>query len=246
MGYKVNPVSFRLGIQRNWNSFWFGSFDYQQLFEEDLQIRNYVQNIYAKNKIPHGTCYIKRWLNNSSETAISLYNPPNDYETIFNKRILRNSMRLITGQKQPVLLIKRTKYEGSSFFFTIPVKNSQLVAYYIAYELEKRNPFNEIMQDIFDWIKETDNFLGIHIQCSGRFSGEDRTRTLLKKKGKMPFSTMSSNIDYGFSDAFTVYGAIGVKVWLFLSPEERKNNDLKSKKNKIFKIAKRASWGNRD
>lgn len=261
MGYKINPISFRIGFKRNWNSFWFGSYDYQRLLEDDLQIRSYLEDICAREKVPHGNVYIRRSVNKDLVVSMPRYNPSDRYmdklprkpdqEVISavgqnkrKQRLLLNSLKRLTGQTDSHFTVQRTKYKGSSFFFTIPVKNAQLIAHYVAYELQKRNPFHEIMQDIMDWVKETKDFAGIIVQCSGRSTGKDRTQALLKKRGNMPYSTMSSKVDYGFSDAFTVSGASGVKVWLFLNPREKKD-DSKSKENEILKISKRFNRGNR-
>lgn len=221
MGHKINPLSFRLGVKRAWNSFWFGGVDYSLLLNEDLQIRHYIDNICNKSKISRGAPLIKRWLNSKTQISLSLYNPPIDetqtqisFKNVNNLQLI-NSIKKLTGNSRTNVFSIPIKYKGSFFFFTIPITNAQLVAHYIAYELEKRNPFNEVIQDLMDWIYESKNLLGLHISCSGRFMGEDRSRTLWKKHGKMPYSTLDAHIDYATSTAISKYGCIGIKVWIY-------------------------------
>lgn len=220
MGYKINPIGFRIGTYRNWNSFWYGNFDYSQLLEEDLSIQTYFKSLSHRTKTPISNCYIKRWLNSNIVVSYSKYTPPYLINK-FNKHNIENSIQKITGanyvNSKQMVRISKSKVKTNSFFFTFPITNAQLVASYISYELEKRNPFKEVIQDVMDWVYETKNLLGIHIACSGRLQGEDRAKTMWKKHGKMPYSTLIEHVDYGYSVANTVYGSVGIKVWVYLN-----------------------------
>ncbi len=222
MGHKINPVSLRLGSYRAWNSFWYGDLDYSSLLSEDLQIRQYFDYLCNRFKISRGTPILKRWLNSTLLISSSFYDPNaglgarnTSSSSFLKKSQIQNSVKKITGVTKSIFSPIPIKYKGSFFFFTVPISNAQLVAHYIAYELEKRNPFSEIVQDVMDWVSVSECLEGIHISCSGRFMGEDRSRTLWKKQGSIPFSTISSNVDYATSTAVSKYGAIGVKVWIY-------------------------------
>ncbi len=133
----------------------------------------------------------------------------------YNTQQLQNTLKLLTGSSVVKFAPVPLRYKGSYFFYSVAISNAQLIANYVAFELRKRNPFSEIFQDIIEWKFVTNNLRGITISCSGRFRGESRTRTLLRKKGKIPLSCLKSNIDYGYSIAMNRYGSIGIKIWLY-------------------------------
>ena len=217
MGYKINAVGFRIGVFRSWNSMWFASpgIEYQNLWYEDFLIRQYIFALSRNMKMASGLSIIKRWLNGVIRIHMNFYNPPNYKGSgLLKKNYLGSGLKTITGSSNTAFSLSKNQFKGSGFFFIFSITSALLVARYIVFELERRIPFMEIVQDIMDWVRSTKSLSGIHISCSGRFVGEDRARTIWKKYGTMPYSTASAFIDYAEAAAVTVYGSIGVKVWL--------------------------------
>lgn len=217
MGYRINPIGFRVGHFRGWNSFWFGSSEYVSLLKDDLLAHTYFKGLQHKHKYPISTPHITRSVFQTNiKTAI--YNPPTFYQTETKLREISNSFSLVVGSSSFTNTIGSIKhYKGNAYYFTIKTKTAQILANYMALEFEKRNPFHEVTRDVLDWIRKTKNVAGILIRCSGRFKGEDMARFLIKKYKRVPFSSMNIRLDYGYTHANTKYGSLGIKIWLFLA-----------------------------
>lgn len=225
MGYKINPVIFRIGQTRTWNSFWYGDYEYSDLIAQDFQTREYLKDISDRFQISIGNPYIFKWLNNTVRITYSYYASQNNKNSA-HKEYLKNAGSVLNNTRF-VLANKVSSIKQQELFYaTSAITGAQVIANYVSFELEKRNPFKEIMQDIMEWARITEEVAGIHISCSGRFQGEDRARTLWKKEGKMPYSTLNAHIDYGISTAINIYGSVGIKVWIYF-----KNHESISKKN---------------
>nr|YP_009004110.1 ribosomal protein S3 [Tsukubamonas globosa]BAO51952.1 ribosomal protein S3 [Tsukubamonas globosa] len=218
MGYRINPIGFRVGSFRGWNSFWFGSNEYATLLKDDLFVHNYFKGIKHKYKYPISTPHITRsFFQTNIKTAI--YNPPTFYQKETKLKEMSNSFGIVLGHNSTLCnTIGSSKhYKGNAYYFTIRTKTAQILANYMALEFEKRNPFHEITRDIIDWVRRTKNVAGIIIKCSGRFKGEEMARSLVKKYKRVPFSSIDIRLDYGCTHANTKYGSLGIKIWLFLA-----------------------------
>ena len=225
MGQKVHPESFRLGVTKDWKSKWFAKKDYGDLLLEDFQIRK----------------FIKDRLHRAGISKIEIYRA--------GKRLRINIFTarpgIIIGRKgTEVERLKEdlSKITNKEMYLNIqeietPLLDAQLVAENIALQLERRFGFRRAMKKMVENAM-TAGAGGIKIACSGRLGGSEIARTEWYRKGRVPLHTLRANIDYGFSEACTTYGRIGVKVWIFKEdkPEEKKED--KQPGDKAAKISK--------
>lgn len=216
MGQKVNPIGLRVGIIRDWESRWYAEKDYATLLHEDLKIRN----------------YLKKKLFASGIAKVEIERAANRLKvTIFTARPglvigrggaevenIRKQLEKITG-KQVALNIAEVK---------TPELNAQLVAENIAFQLMKRTSFRRAMKQAITRTMRL-GALGVKVKCSGRLMGAEIARTEGYSEGKVPLHTLRADIDFGFAEANTTYGKIGVKVWIY------KGEILPAAKNKTVK-----------
>lgn len=202
MGQKVNPVSFRLGVIKTWDSKWYAKADYAKLLHEDLKLRE----------------FLKKRLHHSGVSKIEIERAANKAKVnIFTAR-----PGLIIGKKgSEVETLKKdlAKLTDKEVFLNIqevrkPELDAQLVAESVALQLERRIAFRRAMK------KSVTSALkfgakGIRITCSGRLGGAEMSRTEWYREGRVPLHTLRADIDYGFAEAKTTYGIIGVKVLIF-------------------------------
>lgn len=202
MGQKVNPISFRLGVIKTWDSKWYAKANYSALLHEDLKLRD----------------FLKKRLHHSGVSKI-------DIERAANKakiNIYTARPGLIIGKKgSEVETLKKdlAKLTDKEIFLNIqevrkPELDAQLVAESVALQLERRIAFRRAMK------KSVTSALkfgakGIRITCSGRLGGAEMSRTEWYREGRVPLHTLRADIDYGFAEAKTTYGIIGVKVLIF-------------------------------
>ena len=202
MGQKVNPIGFRLGINKDWNSKWFASKEYSNFVFEDYKIRK----------------FLKIKLQQAGVSKIEI-------ERAAHKvRIKIHTARpgLVIGKKGTEIQNLKKELEGKidkEFFIDIqevrkPEVDAQLLAENIAMQLVRRVSFRRAMK------KSVTSALrfgiqGIKIACSGRLGGAEMARREWYRKGRVPLHTIRADIDYGFAEAFTTYGIIGIKVTIF-------------------------------
>ncbi|KAA0888885.1 30S ribosomal protein S3 [Oryzomonas japonica] len=202
MGQKVNPIGFRLGVVKTWDSKWYAEADYAKHLHEDLAIRK----------------FLKKRLYNSGVSKIEIERAAN--KTKINIHTARPG--LIIGKKgSEVETIKKdlAKLTSKEVFINIhevrkPELDAQLVAENVALQLERRIAFRRAMK------KSVTSALkfgakGIRITCSGRLGGAEMSRTEWYREGRVPLHTLRADIDYGFAEAKTTYGIIGIKVLIF-------------------------------
>jgi small subunit ribosomal protein S3 len=202
MGQKVHPYGFRLGFTKTWRSRWFAKQDYAKLLREDLELKN----------------SLRERLKAAGVSSIEVDRPGNKLRiTIHTSRpgiIIGRKGAEIEKLKQD--LAKKTKRE---VFIDIqevhkPELDAQLVSESIALQLEKRVAFRRAMR------KAVDSALrfgckGIKVRVSGRLNGAEIARTEWYLQGQLPLHTLRADIDFGFSQAYTTYGVIGVKCWVY-------------------------------
>lgn len=202
MGQKINPIGFRLGITKTWDSRWYAEADYAKLLHEDLAIRK----------------FLKKRLYSSGVSKIEIERAANKTKiNIFTAR-----PGLIIGKKgTEVETIKKelAQITSKEIFITItevrkPELDAQLVAENVALQLERRIAFRRAMKKS---VTSTLKFgaKGIRITCSGRLGGAEIARTEWYREGRVPLHTLRADIDYGFAEAKTTYGIIGIKVLIF-------------------------------
>lgn len=202
MGQKVHPVGLRVGIIRDWDSKWFGGKDYADLLHEDIQIREYLQKRLkdaALSKVE-----IERAAN---RVNISVYTAkPGLVIGKGGKEVesLRLALAQLTGKKVHIN-INEVKN---------PELDARLVAENIAQQLERRVSFRRAMKQSIQRSLRS-GAKGIRTQVSGRLDGRDIARTEGYNEGTVPLHTLRADIDYGFVEAHTTYGRLGVKVWIY-------------------------------
>jgi small subunit ribosomal protein S3 len=209
MGQKVNPIGFRLSVRRNWRSRWYArKKDFPKLLKEDIIIRSYLEERLRTASVPH--IFIERASNRIRVT-------------IFTARpgmvIGRRGQDL---EKMKAGLIEKL---GKEILLEVqeikkPDLVAKLVADNVALQLERRISFRRAMKRAVQTTMAM-GAEGIRIQVSGRLGGADIARTEQQRSGRVPLHTLRENIDYGFSEAQTVYGKIGVKCWLCLKSEDQ-------------------------
>jgi len=202
LGQKVNPIGFRLGVIKTWDSKWYAESDYAELLHEDIKIR----------------AFLKKRLYSSGISKIEIERAAN--KTKINIYTARPG--LIIGKKgSEVETIKKdlANLTSKEIFINIievrkPELDAQLVAENVALQLERRIAFRRAMK------KSVTSALkfgakGIRITCSGRLGGAEMSRTEWYREGRVPLHTLRADIDYGFAEAKTTYGLIGIKVLIF-------------------------------
>jgi small subunit ribosomal protein S3 len=203
MGQKINPIGFRMGISRDWTAKWYaGTKSYTQNLISDIALRDYLK-IRLKNAAL-STIVIERpaqSINITVHTArpgIVIGKKGEDIEK------LRQEMTKIAGR--PVQLAVEEVRQ--------PELDAQLVSENIAQQLEKRIMFRRAMKRAVTNAMRL-RALGIKVMVAGRLNGAEIARTEWYREGRVPLHTLRADIDYGFSEAHTTYGKIGVKVWIF-------------------------------
>ena len=202
MGQKVNPISLRIAVNKDWRSRWFaGKKEFGVLVGEDVKIRQIVKSRLKEAAVPE--VLIERYANRARVTiftarpGVVIGRKGQDIEK------LREELGALTG-KDIYIEIKEVKN---------PDLNAQLVAESIAQQLERRISFRRAMKRAMQMAMEL-GAEGIRIECSGRLGGSELSRHEKYMKGKVPLHTLRAKIDYGFTEAHTTAGRCGVKVWV--------------------------------
>ncbi|MDD5482712.1 MAG: 30S ribosomal protein S3 [Kiritimatiellae bacterium] len=213
MGQKVNPIGLRVTVNKNWRSRWFADKrQFGDLFHEDIKIRELIKKRLQNGAVPE--VMIERYANRVRAT-------------IFTARpgiVIGHK-----GQDVEKLRAELAKLSGKEIYLEIKEirdadLNAQLVAENIAVQLERRVSFRRAMKKAIKTAMDL-KALGIKVLVSGRLGGAELARRESYKEGKVPLHTLRANIDYGFAEAHTVAGKVGIKVWICRPPEE---NNVKS------------------
>lgn len=204
MGQKVSPHGLRVGIIKDWDSKWYAEKkDFSDLLIEDFEIRKYVKKSLYTSGISR--IYIDRTANNRVHVNIFTAKPGmivgRGGENI---KKIKDDLTKITG--------KSIQLDISEV--DIPDADAQLVAEGIAFQLERRIAFRRAMKQAIGRAMKIQGVEGIKIATSGRLGGAEIARTEGYSEGNVPLSTLRADIDYGFAEADTTYGKIGVKVWI--------------------------------
>ena len=202
MGQKVNPIGFRVGIYKEWNSMWYGEKDYAKFLHEDIKVRKFI-----KEKLKHAGI---------SKIGIE--------RTASNTRIIIHTAKpgIVIGKRgSEIDILKKDvgRFAGRDIDIDIqevrrPDTDAQLVAENVALQLERRVAFRRAMKKAVTTAMKL-GAKGIKIMCAGRLGGAEIARTEWYRDGRVPLHTLRADIDYGFTEAMTTYGIIGVKAWIF-------------------------------
>jgi small subunit ribosomal protein S3 len=202
MGQKVNPVGLRLGIIGTWDSRWYSKKDYAKNLHEDISIRT----------------YIKDRLRNGEVSKVEIIRYPEKINVIIHTA----RPGIVIGRKgAEVEAISKelAKFTDKDIQIKIkevknPVLDAELVAQSIARQLEGRVAFRRAMKKAIGTSMQA-GALGIKVNCAGRLGGAEMARTETYKDGMIPLHTFRADISYGFTQANTTFGSIGVKVWIY-------------------------------
>lgn len=202
MGQKINPVSLRLGIIKGWDSSWFGGKDFSDKIVEDDKIRKYINARIPKGGI--SKVVIERTLKritltiHTARPGVVIGKGGSEVDKI--KEELKN----LTGKDLQINIFEIKR----------PELDAKLVGESIAQQLQARISFRRAMKQAIASAMRV-GAEGIKIKCSGRLGGAEMARTEQYKEGRIPLHTLRADIDYAVSEAETVYGKIGIKVWIF-------------------------------
>ena len=202
MGQKVNPVGFRVAVNHDWDSVWYNDKDYTKNLLQDLKIQDYITKKYVSYAISKviiertgniTTVFIK-----TSKPGVIIGKKGSDIEKI-KKEVEK------LGEKEVSIKILEVDK---------PDLDARLVGQSIARQLENRAPFKRVVKKA---IQNAMKFgaLGIKVSVAGRLGGVEMARTETYKEGSIPLHTLKANIDYAHVEANTIYGIIGVKVWIY-------------------------------
>ncbi len=202
MGQKVHPYAFRLGVNQDWRTRWYAEKNYTRFLLDDLALRRVVEE-----KCVGGAVARVEVERPGDEIHLSIYSARPGIligRGGQNVELLKSELEKVSGDKIR-LTIREVEH---------PELESALVARSIAERLEERIPFRRAMrQASFRTLQA--GAKGVKIKCSGRLGGLEIARTETLRQGQMPLHKLRANIDYGFAEAHTVMGRIGVKVWIY-------------------------------
>jgi len=229
VGQKVNPIGLRIGINKGWQSRWYAAKDYARLLREDIVIRSIIEDQLGNAGV--SKIEIER---TEEEVKVDMYTSKpgivigrrganiNDIRDLIEKKTSSIIQLNIIEIKKPELIAK-------------------LVAESIASQLVGRVSFRKAMKKAVSLSMKA-GAKGIRVQCAGRLGGAEMARTEWYREGRVPLHTLRANIDYGFTEANTTFGKIGVKVWIYLGDiildekemgKERKLDKEKKEEEKI-------------
>jgi len=202
LGQKVNPIGFRVGGIKTWRSQWFSERNYSELIHEDIKIRKYL-----KKKLYHAGVSRVEIERAANKAKVNIYAARPGI--IIGKKgseieKLRKDLEKVSQSEIIINILEVRK----------PEVDAQLVAENVALQLERRIAFRRAMKKC---VTSSLKFgaKGIRINCAGRLGGAEMARSEWYREGRVPLHTLRADIDWGFAEANTAYGIIGVKVWMF-------------------------------
>ena len=202
MGQKVNPIGFRLGINRTWDSRWYAGKEYGSLLHEDIKIREYIEKALAQAGVARiiieRPAKRARITIHTARPGVVIGKKGADIEK------LRLDISKMTGSDVTLNIVEIRK----------PEIDAKLIADNISQQLTRRVAFRRAMKRAVQSAMRL-GAGGIRIKCGGRLGGVEIARAEWYREGRVPLHTLRADIDYGASTAQTTYGACGVKVWVF-------------------------------
>lgn len=225
MGQKVNPVGLRVALHKNWASKWFAKrSQFGEWLLEDVKIRDFIKANY--NNAAIARIVIERFASRIRITILAAR--PGQLHSKKGEALeeMRKSLDKIAKNKEILIQVEEVRR---------PETNAQLVAENVAMQLERRIGFRRAMKKSIQTAMDQ-GAEGIKIAVAGRLGGAELARSEQYKEGRTPLHTLKANIDYGFTEANTVAGKIGVKVWICQKElTEEQQNAINAKKSKVQK-----------
>jgi small subunit ribosomal protein S3 len=217
MGKKVNPIGLRIGITNTWKSKWFGGKkEYKDNLRQDIELREAIS---------------KKW------KAAAIAEVEIERSTAMVKVIVKTARPGVligrggSGVEDMQSYVKNNFFKSKKTALKIEIQevknfeeNASLIAQNIAEQLEKRIPFRRAMKSMLDQVSKNSAIKGVKVEMSGRLGGAEMARREWANKGTLPLHTLRANIDFARATAFTTYGTLGVKVWLYKGEVFNKEN----------------------
>jgi small subunit ribosomal protein S3 len=202
MGQKTHPIGFRLGITRTWTSKWYEEKNYARWLHEDFKLKKFI-----KHKLAHAGVSLIEIERAASKCKINIHTARPG--VVIGKRgagveSLKREVQKLTENEVFLNIQEVRKAEV----------NAQLVAESIATQLERRVAFRRAMKKAVQTAMKF-GAKGIKVHCGGRLGGAEMARREWYREGRVPLHTLRADVDYGFAEARTTYGAIGVKCWIY-------------------------------
>jgi len=226
MGQKVHPYGFRVGIINKWKSRWYSKKgDFPTKFLEDLKIKKYIKKKFfsaaiSKIEIERASDRLRIFIY-SARPGVIIGRRGQEIES------LKDELHAICQTTKEIFIdIKEIKQSAT---------DAQLIAENIAFQLEKRIPFRRAMKRAIQMAKDA-ACEGIRIKVKGRLGGAEIARTEKYMYGKIPLQTLRADIDYGFAEAHTTYGLIGIKAWVYKGEKFHLYDEVKARKEAKSKL----------
>lgn len=211
MAQKIHPFAFRLGLTTNWKSRWFNKKKYRHFLEQDVKLRSFIM----------------KKLDKAGINSVEIERSPNSISVII--KTARPGLvigRGGTGAEELKQEIKKVLQKSGSLLKNTeirleieevkqPASQAAVIAQEIANQLERRLPFRRVIKQTLDKIMQNKEVKGAKIMIKGRLGGAEIARKEWLKKGQIPLQTLRSDIDYSQATAYTTYGTVGVKVWIY-------------------------------
>lgn len=211
MGHKVHPYIFRLGIVNDWKSRWFSRKRYKEFLEQDVKLRNFIM----------------KKLDRAGVNSIKIERSSNSINVIIETSrpgliIGRGGSGAEELKKEIKAILEKGKLKATNLEVRLeieevgqPTARASVMAMEMAGQLEKRMPYRRIMKQTLDKIIQNKDVKGAKVMVGGRLNGAEIARKEWLKKGRVPLQTLRSDIDYAQATAYTAYGTVGVKVWIY-------------------------------
>jgi small subunit ribosomal protein S3 len=212
MGQKINPISFRLAVNKAWKSKWFSDKHYKKFLFEDIAIRKEIES-----SLPNATIANVIIERNTKEVVVGIHTSKPGL-VIGRSGEGVNKLRATLNK-----ILSPTRAKINIFEIKNPESNAKLVAENIAQQLGKRIAFRRAIKQAVS--KAEGKVQGMKIKVSGRLNGAEIARTERYGFGPMPAQNLRADIDYAQTDAHTTYGVIGVKVWIYRDGTTEKSNN---------------------
>ena len=208
MGHKINPVGLRIGINQSWRSKWFSKREYKNNLKQDIEIRNQIMKKWRNAaisdvEIERSQTFVKVIIKTARPGVIigrggsGIEDIKRDIQSNFFKNDKRTNLKIEVQE------IKNFE------------ESAQVLAQSIADQLEKRMPFRRVMKSTLDQAMKINIIKGIKVELNGRLGGAEMSRREWLSKGTLPLHTLRADIDFARATAYTTYGTLGVKVWLY-------------------------------
>jgi small subunit ribosomal protein S3 len=221
MGQKVHPLVFRIGLGTNWKSRWFSKGKYKEFLKQDVKLRDFIMK--KLDKAGLNSIEIERSANSiniiiqTARPGLVIGRGGGGAEELKQeiKKILQKD-RPESTKMEIRLEIEEVKQAGSQ---------AAIIAADMANQIERRLPYRRVIKQTLDKVMQNKDVQGAKVMTKGRLNGAEIARTEWLKKGRMPLQTLRANIDYAQATAYTTYGTIGIKVWIYKGEIfEQKNN----------------------